>query len=281
VTDVVINEILPAPSTGNLPAIELYNTTGSDINIGGWYLSNTRSNYLRFRIPTNIFITAHGYFVVTGADFDPTPANPSVNDIVLNGTVGDNLLLLKATNSGTLQAFADEQTFGTAAIGESFGRWTNGTGALYPMASNTFGTANSGPRIGPVTITEFNYNPTAGTTNLQYVELQNQTNAVVNVSGWSFAAGITFTFPAGTTLAPYEAITLVHFDPATDGASLAAFRTAYNLTAANRLIGPFTDKLSKTGEEVELVRPDAPRADNPLQRAPAERRAALDAARGS
>ncbi len=263
ITDVVINEILPAPSTGGQQAIELYNTTSSSINIGGWYLSNARSNYYLFRIPTNTIIAANGYVVFTSADFNPTPSNPGPNDFSLDGTDGDNLLLVKATAGGALLAFADEQEFDTAAIGESFGRWPTGTGALYPMSSITLGAANSGPRIGPVTITELNYNPTAGTANLQFVELQNQTNAVVDISNWQFNNGITYTFPSGTLLQPFEAVTVVHFDPSTDATSLAAFRSTYGLTSANRLLGPFTDKLSKSGEKLELVRPDTPRVDNP------------------
>jgi hypothetical protein len=85
----------------------------------------------------------------------------------------------------------------------------------------------------------------------------------LDISNWSFSNGITYTFPAGTTLSPYEAVTLVHFAPTTDPTDLAAFDSAYVVPATARLLGPFTDKLSSKGEEVTLVRPDTPRADDP------------------
>ncbi len=263
ITDVVINEVLAAPAAGGQQSIELFNTTPSPINVGGWYISNTHHNYLLYRIPDNTIIAGGGYLVITSASFNPTPTTPGPHDFTINGTAGDNLVLVKATPTGALQAFPDDVIFPTAAIGEAFGRTPNGTGPLYPEVSTTLGTTNSGPRLGPVNITEFTYNTTAANSNLQYIELQNQTNVVVDISGWQFDAGVTFTFPAGTTLQPFEVVTVVHFNPATDTASLAAFQSAYGVPATARLFGPFPDKLSTKGEELTLVRPDTPRADNP------------------
>lgn len=50
-------------------------------------------------------------------------------------------------------------------------------------------------------ITEIMYNPPpSGTDTLEYIELYNNTNGPVNISGWHFTEGVTFTFPANTTV---------------------------------------------------------------------------------
>lgn len=52
-----------------------------------------------------------------------------------------------------------------------------------------------------IVITEIMYNPPpAGTDTLEYIELYNNTNNPVNISGWHFTQGVTFTFPANTTV---------------------------------------------------------------------------------
>jgi hypothetical protein len=52
-----------------------------------------------------------------------------------------------------------------------------------------------------IVITEIMYNPPpSGTDTLEYVELYNNSNAPVDVSNWLFTEGVTFTFPAGTTI---------------------------------------------------------------------------------
>ena len=261
VTDVVVNEVLSAETVGGQDQIELYNTTNATINIGGWFIGDTSAALTAYTIPAGTTIAAHGFAVFTAAQFDNLA---SATAFGLNGTTGDEVFLTKPKTAGgtTAYAFADTVTFGTAALNESFGRSPDGVGILYPQQTATLGAANSGYRIGPVTITELMYNPTGANANLQYVEVQNQTAATVDVSGWQFSQGVTYTFPAGTTLAPYEAVTIVHF-ALTDTASLAAFRSAYGTDAATRLLGPFTGTLASKGEQVQLSRPDAPRADAP------------------
>lgn len=54
-----------------------------------------------------------------------------------------------------------------------------------------------------IVITEIMYNPPEpGTDTLEYIELFNPTANAVDISGWNFTKGVTFTFPGGTTMAP-------------------------------------------------------------------------------
>ncbi|MCU0788435.1 MAG: CotH kinase family protein, partial [Verrucomicrobia bacterium] len=65
----VINEVLSHQDTDN-PGdwIELHNTTGSAINIGGWFLSDSRGNLKKYAIPGGTQIPANGYLVFTEHD---------------------------------------------------------------------------------------------------------------------------------------------------------------------------------------------------------------------
>ncbi|HEY7115583.1 MAG TPA: lamin tail domain-containing protein [Tepidisphaeraceae bacterium] len=263
--DVVVNEVLSNTDATAKDAIELHNTTTADIDLSGWFLSDSSNNYRKFRIPDGTMLPAGGYLVFDEDDFNPTPAAPGPNDFALDGAHGDDVWLLKAApGNGLLLAFADSVHFDAAPVGVSLGRWPDATGKLYPMTTPTLGASNSGPRIGPAIISEIMYHPVGATTNedLQYIEVQNVTDTALDVSGWRFDNGIDFSFPAGTVLAAHEPIVVVHFDPA-DATRLAAFRSAYGIDAGVRIVGPWSGTLSDIGETVRLARPDAPPATDP------------------
>ena len=59
-------------------------------------------------------------------------------------------------------------------------------------------------------------------------------------------------FPAGGELL------LVNFDPAVDVATLASFRSRYNVNASVPLYGPYSGHLANGGESLALYKPDPP-----------------------
>lgn len=130
-------------------------------------------------------------------------------------------------------------------------RTRSAAGEWSPVISGTFTTTgSSGPSIG---ISELHYNPaiTTGETaagytaqQFEYVELLNHSDAPVNLSGYRFTEGVTFTFPAGSpTLAPGQR-TVVASDA-------AAFQYRHGFAPA----GAFADgtNLSNGGERLALV----------------------------
>ncbi len=267
---VVINEVLTHTDLPQQDAIELYNTTGDLVELSGWYLSDARSNYQRFRIPDGTTIPPGGYVVFDEDDFNPTPGDPGPNDFALNGAHGDDVWLLAADAEGNPTRFVDHVAFGAAPGGESFGRWPNGSGPLYPMIGPTLDKArpeeglNSGPRVGPVIISEVHYNPgpLQNDDDLEFIEIYNTIPATVELANWRIRKGIDFDFPAGATLDGHSALVIVPFDLG-DADKLAAFRAAYNLDTAVELVGGYTGRLSDGGEKVQLQRPDDPPVDEP------------------
>jgi len=277
IADVVINEILSHTDAPLSDSIELHNTTDDAIVIGDWYLSDSNNNYRQFRIPPGTSIPAGGYRVFDEGDFNPTPLDPGPNDFALDGAHGDEVWLVEANAAGNLVRFADHVEFGAAVNGESFGRWPNGTGELYPMTDRTLDPAgaNSGPRVGPVVISEVHYNhdwrddsdpndPEAPPDDdfLEFVEIYNPTASTVELTNWRIRKGIDFDFPGGTQLDSGEALVVVRFDPA-DADLLAAFYDAHGIDYSVKILGAYSGRLSNTGERVQLQRPDEPPQDEP------------------
>jgi hypothetical protein len=410
---VVINEVLPHTDLPNFDSIELYNTTASPIDIGGWYLSDTSGNLEKYRIPAGTIIGAHQYLVLTeqqfgisayssatedgdgdatnldsgttlllqqntwrkialpyavtantvlefdylsttrgewqGIGFDgDDSASPDrlfrlygtetwgissyadyassapgwkhyaipvgafytgamnylafINDddaeneatsyfknvVVHEGTAGatidfrryfslsskgDDVWLMKTDAEGKIAYFADNVAFGASANGESFGRWPNGTGILYPMKNRTFGDANdiggNGPRIGPLVISEVMYKPSVSGSevadDLEYVEIFNPTDSAVSLANWQIGSGVTFAFSSTTTLAAHRALVVLPFGPSLEAnaTKLSNFRTKYGIDASVPLVGPYAGHLSDAGATVQLLRPDDPEGTPP------------------
>jgi hypothetical protein len=269
--DVVINEVLSHTDLPSVDSIELLNTGGQMLNIGNWVLSDSNNNYFKFPVPANTMLDTGEYIVFDETDFNPTPLNPGPNDFALNGAHGDNLWLLEMVG-GEPTRFADSVTFGAQANGESWGRWLNGTGRLYPMIEVTLNAENTGPRVGPVVINEVMYAPIdpdgvgpIEAANLEYVEIFNPTNSDVVMTNWQLDGGINFEFPAAFSLPAGQAVAVLPFDPA-DGANatlLADFLSAYPGAAALTLIGGYGGQLNNAGDRVTLLRPDSPPLDEP------------------
>jgi hypothetical protein len=99
-----------------------------------------------------------------------------------------------------------------------------------------------------VVINEIMYDPISDDPSDEYVELYNRSSAAVDLSGWQFVHGLTFTFPNGTSLAPNGYLVL-----AKDAAHLMSIYP--NLTTANT-VGDFTGGLSHKGERLALARPE-------------------------
>ncbi|HYW81571.1 MAG TPA: lamin tail domain-containing protein, partial [Thermoguttaceae bacterium] len=142
--EIVINEVLSHTDAPALDAIELYNPTDQEFNIGGWYLSDSSGQYRKFRIPDNTVISAGAYRVFDESDFNPSGGiDPLLhpNDFALNAAHGDDVWLLKTDATDRLTHFVDHVDFPAAARDETLGRWPNGQGDFYPMRDNTLGRA--------------------------------------------------------------------------------------------------------------------------------------------
>lgn len=250
---VIINEVMAHSHAGAPDWIELYNTTGSTIDISGWYLSDNVSPLTKYTIPNETTISAYGYKVFYENLHFGTAFKLSEN--------GEAVYLSLSRDGGYF--VMDDRKFGASETGVSFGLYTTSTGDVkfVSMDSNTPGTANAYPKVGPIVINEIMYNPPAGS-NAEYVELYNIKNYAVTLQvydpnigsnvAWKFTEGIDFTFPLGTTIAANSYLIVAKTsDP-------NQFRIWYpNTPTGVTILGPFAGGtgLSNDSENVELSIP--------------------------
>jgi len=92
-----------------------------------------------------------------------------------------------------------------------------------------------------VVFNEIMYHPGADAPDNEWLELRNQMAVDVDLSGWSLASGVMFTFAEGTII-PGGGYLVVAFSPG----ELAA------ATGLTNILGPYAGRLSNAGEKLEL-----------------------------
>ncbi len=92
-----------------------------------------------------------------------------------------------------------------------------------------------------VVFNEIMYHPPANEAMMEWVELHNQMAVNVDLSRWSLSGGIDFTFPEGTVI-PGKGYLVIASSPAD---LMAA-------TGLTNVLGPFSGRLSNSGEKLEL-----------------------------
>ena len=270
---IVINEILANTGPGSKDAIELYNPTGSTVDLGGWFLTDDSNAPKKFRIPGGTQIAGGGYRVFNSDDFNPTPGLGTSFGLDANG---GEVYLLSGDALMNLTGYMNGFDFGASDLGVSFGRHVRtDNGVDHPaQRATSFGLANAGPGVGPVVISEIMFHPPEVPANGavwdnaedEFIELHNRTDAPVPLydanhpaNTWTLKDAVTFSFPTNVTLAARGYLLVVSFDPAADAAQLAAFRSRYGLDGGVPIYGPYAQRaLDNSGASVELAKPGVP-----------------------
>lgn len=262
---VVVNEILAHSNLPDTDSIEFYNRTGAPIDVSGWYVSDSGNELKKYQIPAGTNIAAGGFLVIDESDFNNATNTNNPFPFGLSSSSGDDVYLMEADSSGNLLTFVDRVDFGASKSSESFGRWPDATGDLYPMLISTFGMFNesNGNRVrtGPLVITEIHYNPTGVDDNVEFVQICNTGDATENLANWRLRGAVDFDFPTTINLDGKAVLLLVGFDPA-DTALTNAFRTRYGIGDDIPLYGPWNnagvvpDFLGDADGSLRLQRPD-------------------------
>ena len=280
--NVVVNEVLSHADPPLEDAIELYNPGNTNVAIGGWFISNSETNFKKYRIPDGTVLPAGGYQVFYEYEFDGTNAAPFTFD----SAHSDRVLLSEADGLGNLTGYRAQVSFGAAENGVSFGRFVTSAGVDFvSLAGRSFGVdnpstvaqfrtgtglTNSYPKVGPVVINEIMYDPPAvgsieNTTN-ENIELFNMTAAAVplydpaaTTNHWMLKGDVNYVFPDGVILPAGGFLVVVGFDPVANPAALVGFRAAYNLVTNTPIYGPYTGgPLDDGGATVQLSKPITP-----------------------
>ncbi len=261
---IVINELLAHSHAASPDWLELYNTTGQDINIGGWFLSDNDSddpNIMKYRIPDGTVIEAGDYYVFVEDQTFGNPVAPGCSIPFGLSEAGETVYLYSGQNDQVTGYYQAQQKFDASETGVTFGRYEkqelSGGYDFVRQSMQTQGAANSGPAISDIVITEIHYNPSNGT-DYEFVKLYNRSDSPVTlmtevtteITPGNFlnetlpwrVEGIGFEFPANTTI------------PADTYIIMAKNPTMYS-SAPFTVYGPYEGKLDNGGEQIELQIP--------------------------
>jgi hypothetical protein len=237
---IVVNEILTRTSSGLTDSVELFNPTATDVDLGGWWLSDQRNWPYRYRIPTNTIIPALGYRVFTEADFNVGSGSNAFSF----SAEGERCYIFSGDTNGNLTGYSHGFQFNGSDRDVSFGRQVPSTGADYllPLSARSFGSSNGPAAPPPLIISEFVYAPEA--TNSDFVELHNTLNVPLLLNdpqqptnSWALGDspwqefGQTFFFATNTLIPAKGYLLLVRGDT-------NAFRTNYNVPADVVVVAP-------------------------------------------
>lgn len=265
---VVLNELMYHDSNPalNLEFVELKNTTGAAINVGGWEVSE---NDDRFFIPPGTSISAGGYLTIAGSLSNLISAYGPIANSIGNLTFDlDNIgedIFLKDPNGAVIDSvnYGDGAPWPTLADGDgpSMERIDAAADGNLPQSwasslapAGTPG-ANNSLALDPASslvITEIMYHPIADESTSEFFEIYNRGGSSLDLSGWKVHEGVNFTFPPATILGSGQ-YAVVARNP-------AAVTAKYNdVFAANStlVLGPFTGALSNSGDRITIVNPIA------------------------
>ena len=208
---------------------------------------NTRSNYILGAIQSDTPSVAFNITTNNGVNFS-TPFSP----VTLAGTgwvnvrnirlAGSSVPLAVTWTSSTAWQVAVPIASGPNSITLEAVDFTGTViGSDSIIVTNTGGIALPAPST--LVVSEIYYNPPGDVETTEYVELMNVSNATLDLSSVSFAAGIEFTFPGSTLLAPGASILVVK--------DVTAFNTAFG--TGRPIAGTFPNSLDNNGEPLLLV----------------------------
>ena len=191
---VIINEVLAHTDALSGDWIELKNTTASDIDITGWFLSDDGGQLDKWQITTPTTIRAGTCKVFTQKDdFGAAFALSEFGDHVY----------LSSNADGQPGGYREHVDFGASPRETSFGLYTKSTGGtdVTLVTDPTYEDENAPPLIGPLVISEIMYHPLEpgqgspyDQDDFEFVELYNRSLAPVDLAEYLLGEGIGFTF---------------------------------------------------------------------------------------
>ncbi len=226
--------------------IELFNTASQPVAIGGVRLTDDIAPTKGYIFPALSFVANSGYLPLYKGDY-------------LFGLNGDRATV---TLLGENNEQIDQITMIAQPDDRSSGRSPDGSANIVnfnipsPGVSNT---ASSNPALFPshytdllnnLRITEVMYQPqaTSGSSDYEFVELQNIGSSTLDLGGVRFTNGLDYTFPAGTTLAAGAFIVVVN--------DRSSFLSRYPGSAGFMAPQGYNGSLDNSGETIALTLPE-------------------------
>jgi len=225
--------------------IEIYNYSGAYVDIAGMYITDHPDDPSSewYQIPSGFSeqttISPQGFLVIW-ADEDVNPSRPLHANFKLSAG-GDTIALFDPD-----QVIVDQVTYTTTQnADESLGRFPDGSVTWQTFTAATTppspGQSNGSPSI-DIVINELMYHPSSELDAEEYIELYNNGDAPVNLTGWQFSEGVDYTF-GNVTIDSGQYLVVA--------ADVSAFTAKY--PSVTNVVGGWIGKLSNNSEDIELL----------------------------
>lgn len=248
---IVINEILAHTDLFPNDWIELYNTTGTRVNIGGWFLSDSDVDQYKYEIDANTWIEGGDYLVFT--------QDSHFGSRFALSEIGEKVYLRSPIGTG----YIEQESFGASENNVAFGRYYKASTDSFNFVSMSLstpgpdykGAPNAYPKVGPIVINEIMYHPIDP--DAEYIELKNITGSSVTLYNsdsavlepWKMTEGVEYSFPTGTPVTiPAGGYYLLIKD-------LATFTAHYGAPTGGKYAVWADGSLSNGGEKIEISMP--------------------------
>lgn len=252
-----INEVLSNTEFPKVDRIELYNPSDAPVNISNWFLTDERSRPAKWQIPEGSEIPGKSYISFNAGHYTDEKLSYDAHEFGSAfhiSSLGESLFLFEADADSVLLGYSHGVVVPAVESDISCGFHMNSLGHEFfiPLAEHTFGEQNSGPRLGPLLISEIMYHPDSG--NYEYVKLQNISDDFVDLyqeENWKGYRlnGIDFRARSNIELAPGDSIYVIEKE-----VSEEEFRQMYWLNEETKVTW-MQGSLDNGGETLELEMP--------------------------
>jgi hypothetical protein len=255
---VSMNEILANSGHPLVDAIELFNSSATDVNIGGWFLSDEKNNPTKWKIPDGTLITGGGYLAFyeghyVGQDLQYSPGEFGSAFSLSSG--GETIYLCSSDGLNNPQHFVSEYAFDATDLNTSFGLYTNSVQKINNVLLDTLtlGSENSSFRPSPLLFKTIMYHPAGN--NFEFLVLKNRSDSVLNLYLSSDSSitwkidGIGFNFPANVSINPGDSLYLVEKRVTIDD-----FRDAMNIDPQVNIFN-YSGQLKNSSELISIMKP--------------------------
>ena len=230
--------------------LELHNADPAPLNLAGYHLTDDPQDLTKWTLPA-ITLDPDGYLVLFASNKDRDTPGQTLHTNFRLAAEGEYLALVAPDGATIVQQFISAGGVFPEQFGDiSYG--LTGDGLERYFLTPTPGAANNGPAVTDpsrrILINEIMYHPVVTGSveqpELEFIELYNGGVVAVDLTGWSFDAGVSFTFGAVTMLpGQYRVVS----------ANPAAFAARWPGVPGASVHGPWTGRLSNSGERIHLI----------------------------
>jgi len=251
-------EVLANTKAPFTDAIEIYNSSVSELNISKYYLSDEKDAPAKWQIPEGTIIPASGYIVFNEGHYAGESMEYTADEFgqaFSLSSAGEKIFMYSSDLAGNVQHFICDFTIEATCENTSLGEHVNSLSQVdYVLLDTlTLGMENGTFKASPLIFKTIMYHPAGN--NFEFIILKNRTDSIINLYfegdtsvTWKID-GINFCFPPAVSVGPGDSLYLIE-----KIAPVEAFRTALQINPAVQIYC-YSGRLKNSGDIISIMKP--------------------------